>query len=221
MNYSPAQQSGPHFASPITPPQPPKPPTSTAGKWLIVSGLLFGTVLLALTGTCFYFIAVTPEDRVLTGPQMPVRYTAQIRALGILDPAERIDFFYTDAMWNIEEGFYLLTDRNVVIYARSAEVPAILVPFDQIIEIEVEYSSDWMSNTWITLTLTNTTYVSFPVSAEAGGDRRMYDALKSRWDAAQALPVPDGPTDAATAPTNDSHDTDDAADSGNETDPAP
>ena len=106
MNYSPAQQSGPHFASPITPPQPPKPPSSTAGKWLIVSGLLFGTVLLALTGTCAYFLVVTPADRVITGPQIPSEYIAQIRALGILDPDERIDFFFSDGWWNIEEGFY-------------------------------------------------------------------------------------------------------------------
>lgn len=216
MNYSPEQQSGPHFASPIAPPGPPKPPTSTAGKWLIVSGLLFGTVLLTLTGTCFYFIAVRPEDRVMTGPQMPARYTAQIRALGILDPDERIDFFSSDAFSNIEEGFYLLTDRNVVIYSRSAEVPAILVPFNKIVEIEADFSSDWMSDTWITLTLTNATYVSFPVSAEAGGDRRMYDALKNRWDAAQALPVPDGPSD-----DNTTYDIDDKADRDDETDPAP
>ena len=216
MNYSPAQQSGPHFASPITPPQPPKPPTSTAGKWLIVSGLVFGTVLLTLTGTCFYFLAVTPEDRVITGPQIPSEYIAQIRALGILDPDERIDFFSSDGWWNIEEGFYLLTDRNVVIYSRAAEVPAILVPFNQIIDIEAEFSSTWTSDTWITLTLTNATYVSFPISAEAGGDRRMYDALKSRWDAAQALPVPDGPTD-----DNTTYDNDHKADRDDETDPAP
>ena len=166
----------------------------TSSSWRI-SGLLVGTILLTLTGTCFYWFAVTPEDRVMTGRQMPSEYTSRIRALDILHPDERIEFFYSDGWWNIEEGFYLLTDQRVVIYARDAEDPAILVPFDQIADIEAEFASDWASNTWITLTLTNATYVSFPASTEAGGDRLMYDALKKRWDAAQALSLPDDPID--------------------------
>jgi hypothetical protein len=91
---------------------------------------------------------------------------------------------------DIEEGFYLLTDRKVVVYSRRFEEPAILVPFDEIVEVEGDWSDDWLTDSQITLLLKDDTYVTFPASMEGGGDKRMYEALLKNVEAARTDDAP-------------------------------
>lgn len=140
--------------------------------------------MFALCGMCMYVGMVGPDTKVLPGRQLPARFLAQIRELNVLEPDEQIQFFYSDALINIEEGFYLVTDRKLVVYSRAFDEPAILVPFSDIEEIEGDFSDSWFVDSAVTVTLTDGTYVSFPASAEAGGDRMMYEALKKKLDQA-------------------------------------
>jgi hypothetical protein len=151
-------------------------------KWLVVGAIVIGLILAAMMGTCVLLFAQSPDTKVLDGRQIPKRHVEQIRSLGILDPDERIDYFYSDAMFDIEDGFYLLTDRRVVIYSRTFDEPAILVPYEEIEEVEGEFSDNWMQDSYVLLTLKNGSGASFPVSPEAGGDRRVFDALKKRLE---------------------------------------
>jgi hypothetical protein len=137
-----------------------------------------------MMGTCVLLFAQGPDTKVLGGRQIPNRYVEQIQSLGILDPDEQIDYFYSDAMFNIEDGFYLLTDRRVVIYSRTFDEPAILVPYEEIEDVEGEFSNDWMQDSYILLTLKDGTGLSFPASPEVGGDRHVFDALKKRLEQA-------------------------------------
>ena len=86
----------------------------------------------AVCATCLYVGTVGPDTKVLSGRQVPARFLAQIRELDLLEPNEQIQYFYSDALVNIEDGFYLLTDRKVVVYSRTYEEPAVLVPFCEI-----------------------------------------------------------------------------------------
>ena len=139
----------------------------------------------AVCATCLYVGAVGPDTKVMSGRQVPARFLAQIRKLEVLEPDEQIRYFYSDALVNIEEGFYLLTDRKVVVYSRTYEEPAVLVPFHEIEEIDAAFSDTWLDDSWITLTLTDGTLVSFPASSEGGGDHKMYDTLKKHIETEQ------------------------------------
>ena len=105
---------------------------------------------------------------------------AQIRKLDLLEPGEQIQYFYSDALLNIEEGMYFLTDRKVVIYSRSFDDPAIIIPFSEIVDVEVTFSDSWFEDSVITMTLADDTYNWFPVSSEGGGDKKVYETLKKR-----------------------------------------
>jgi hypothetical protein len=70
----------------------------------------------------------------------------------------------------------------VVIYSRTFDEPATLVPYEEIEDLEGEFSDDWTQDSYILLTLKDGTGVSFPVSPEVGGDRRVFDALKKRLE---------------------------------------
>ena len=164
-------------------PQPPPPRSSGVVKWLVIGGIAFGSVILALTATCIYIGVVGPDTKVLPGAQVPARFGAQIWKLNLLEPDEQIRYFYSDALVNIENGFYLLTDRRLIVYSRTFDEPAILVPFSEIREVEAFFSDSWLEDSLITVTLADDTTVSFPASCEGGGDRRMYDTLRKSQEA--------------------------------------
>ena len=134
-------------------------------------------------GTCVYIGATGPDTKAIPGRQIPARFVSQIRNLKLLEPGEQIQYFYSDALFNIEEGFYLLTDRKVVIYSRNLDDPSVLIPFSDIADLQFDASDNWVDDSQITLELTDGSYASFPVSAQGGGDQNMYAALKKRWEA--------------------------------------
>ena len=165
------EQSGP--TGQASPPR-----MSSVVKWLVVCGLVFGLLTFGLFATCIYVALTSPDTKVLPGRQVPARFVSQIRKLDLLEAGEQIKYFYSDGLLNIEEGFYMLTNRKVVIYSRSYDKLAILVPFADIADLDADFSDSWVVDSVIFLRLTDGTDVSFPVSVEAGGDRKMYEALK-------------------------------------------
>lgn len=154
-----------------------KPRRPRVVKWLIVLGTLAVLGMGGVCATCMYVGMVAPDTKVLSGRQIPKKFMDQIRDLDVLEPGEQIQYFYSDGLLNIEEGFYLITERKVVVYSREYDEPAILVPFSEIAEIDADFSNTWLGESWITLTLTDGTSVSFPASSEGGGDRKMEAAL--------------------------------------------
>ena len=107
----------------------------------------------------------------------------QIRDLSLLEPDEKLLFFYSDALTDIEEGFYLLTDRNVVVYRKEYANPKVLVPISSIRDMDATWSDSFWEDSQITLTLTDDSQVWFPLSSEKGVDRAFFDTLKKSWEA--------------------------------------
>ena len=85
---------------------------------------------------------------------------------------------------DITDGFYLLTDRKVVVYSTTYFEPAILIPFDDIQELSIEYDESFFTDSVVWITRADGSTVSFPVSSEGGGDKRFYKALVERKERA-------------------------------------
>ena len=151
-------------------------------KWLWILGGVFAFLAVALVGILVYAFMVGPDIEVVPGAQVPQRFLSKIRALDLLEPGERVKFFYSDAFINIEEGFYLFTDRKVVVYKSEYEQPALVLPFAEIKDIDIEFAESTWEDSQVYLKLADDGVVSFPVSSEGGGDKRFYEALKGTWD---------------------------------------
>lgn len=145
-------------------------------KWLIIIMLCLAFFVSMLV----YLGRQGPGTRVLSGKQTPARFVGQIRSLGVLEPDEQINYFYSDAFLNIEEGFYLVTDRKVVVYSEDFVDPAIVIPYEDISRVDANYSNSWVRDSLITLTLVDGFDVSFPASPEGGGDKRMVEAINNK-----------------------------------------
>jgi hypothetical protein len=175
---------------------PPQPPGRRrrgglpAWAWVLI--VLGALVLLSCAGL-FAFVAYVgsagPGTRVYTANEVPRKYVDLSTQLGLLDPGEKVRFFYSDALTDVRGGMYMVTDKKVVVYIEDAQTPATIVPFGRIEEATLDASdSDWVDGT-ITLVLADGSAVTFPVSAEGGRDKLMFDAI----EAGRAAAGPEGP----------------------------
>ena len=156
-------------------------------KWLWTVGGVFAFLAVALVGLLVYAFIVGPDIEVVPGAQVPQKFLSKIRALDLLEPGEQVRFFYSDAFLNIEGGFYLFTDRKVVVYKKEYEQPAVVVPFSEKKDMDIEFSESTWEDSHVYLTLADESVVSFPVSSEGGGDKRFYKALRTTWDSFNKL----------------------------------
>lgn len=153
-------------------------------KFFIVVGVGLSALMAMFVAFVFYVGVAGPEIEVLAGPQVQARFMDTIRATGVLESDEEIIFFYSDAVLDITTGFYLLTDRKVVVYSTAYSEPALLVPFGDIQELDIEYDEGFFTDSVVWVTRTDGSTVSFPLSSEGGGDRRFYEALAERQERA-------------------------------------
>jgi len=139
--------------------------------------LLCGGGIMALV----FVVVRGPETSVYTGNQVPQRYVDVIRDVGALDDGETILYFYSDALADIRDGFYFVSDKKVAVYSQSAAgSPLTAVPFDQIADVQLFRNESFFEDSQITLELKDGTPVSFPVSSEYDKDQEFSDAIAER-----------------------------------------
>lgn len=121
----------------------------------------------------------TPETYVYLGHQVPKKYLEEIQELKLLNNSEKIKYFYSDGLNDIKEGFYLVTDQHLVLYAEEWEQPSMILEFEDILSLDAEFDDSWLYDSFIILT-TDNYEVEFPVSSEKGRDRLFYEYLKEK-----------------------------------------
>jgi hypothetical protein len=150
------------------------------GAPVALAGLSFIAVILFL----IYIGTATPGTAVISGSRLAAKHLRQIEKLGLIVPGEKILYFYSDGMLDIEEGMYFLTDRRLVLYSNQWDPPARRIPFEEIREASIQYEDSWLEDSIVTLEVEGDDILEFPLSSEGGGDRRFYSELERRRKAA-------------------------------------
>ena len=145
------------------------------------AGIFIGSVVLLTLVILVVIGAQSPEIEVIPGKQLNKKYASFLLDNGIIDRSEEIQYWYSDGFMDFEEGFYLFTDKKVVIYSKSWEEPLISVPFSDIKNIEFEPDPSFIEDSRITLTLNDSSVIYFPVASDNGGDKKYYDRLMEIW----------------------------------------
>jgi hypothetical protein len=152
---------------------------------LVVAGAL---AMLSCGGLLAFLVhvgSVGPDTKVYTGNEVPARFTDTLRELALLEPGEQIRYFYSDALKDIRDGCYFVSDRKVAVYKRDAATPATLVKFDQIADAQLAASGSTWTDGSITLTLNDGQTVGFPVSSEQGRDKQFLKAIQDQVKSAK------------------------------------
>lgn len=162
------------------------PRRSSNAIWWIFGGCGLFMVLCCtgIIGGLAYLGTYGPETSVYTGNRVPSRFVRTMKSLGALDEGEQIQFFYSDALTDIRDGFYFVSDRKVVIYAEATgDNPLTIVPFEAIESAELYRNESFFEDSQITLQLKDGQILSFPVSSEYDRDEQFHQAILDRIDA--------------------------------------
>lgn len=165
-----------------------QPPRRRSGlRWLVF--LLGGVALFALLscGGCMIWVIYLgtygPETSVYAGNEIPNRFIETMKSVGALEEGETILYFYSDALTDIRDGFYYVSDRRVVVYSQAAGgSPLTTVAFEEIAEMNLDRDESFFTDSQITLGLKDGRPLSFPVSSDVGGDQRFFEAIETRVD---------------------------------------
>ena len=134
-----------------------------------------------ILGVLMYVGMNGPDTSVYTGNRVPAKFLRSMEKVGALDADENILFFYSDAMTDILDGFYFVSDKKVVIYSQtSGASPLTIVAFDDIKEAEFYQNESFFEDSEITLYLEDGQILSFPASSENGRDQEFFDAIRDR-----------------------------------------
>jgi len=138
--------------------------------------ILAGFVMLTLSG-----LLLGPAV-VLEGDQLSADQRTTIESLGILEPDEKIQYFY---YWGWK-GFSMLTDRSLIVYW-SADEPTYKALLQDINSISVDYSDSFIEDTQVHVEgidrelmeqLQLPIELDFFLSPENEGDRKFIRALE-------------------------------------------
>jgi len=145
--------------------------------------LLGGVLLTGIMGVALLGLLLPATD-VLEGDQLSTDLHAIIESLDILEPTETILYFYSDGIYDIKEGFHMLTDQALILWGEefapegaSVLAPAVRLPLDEITSIGVYYSDSWFEDSAVSVDSGGWNYY-FPLSSENGGDRSFITALE-------------------------------------------
>ena len=161
-------------------------------KALIGCALLLAFLGTAIVAWIIYIGTVGPETFVVSGRQLEKRFHTRVQELGLLEEGEEIQYFYSDALTDITEGCYMVTDRHLILYSKRWPEPEIILAFDEIDSLEVEFDDSFFFDSYFTVGLEDGSDITFPISSEQEGDRRFYDYLEERRPKAEE-PVLEAP----------------------------
>jgi hypothetical protein len=91
---------------------PPRRGGSNVLLWVLVGA---GGFFALACGGCFLWVVYlgthAPETSVYTGNRVPNEYREIMKEVGALEEGEKILFFYSDALANIRNKFYFVSDK--------------------------------------------------------------------------------------------------------------
>jgi hypothetical protein len=151
-----------------------------------------GHVLSALIGVPMVGLAVAGTmmlpTRALTGAELPDAYREKLVELGHLEPDEQVLFFYSAALFSIEDEGNLLTDRRVVSYQMQEGGPwRASAPLETVAHVEVSWSQSDFEDTVITVHTSDDRSFRLIVSGEEERDRAFVEKLESLRQVQAAL----------------------------------
>lgn len=177
----------------LPPPLPSRSPLRTAPRrsfWrrplgiLVAILLAFGSLaMVALVGIgVAEMTGHLPSTKALPGTRLHDRVARILTGAGILEPGEKVLWYYSTAFLDYLEDGNLLTDRRAVSYFReNGEIEISAARYEDIADVTVAWSNSWLADTVITVKCADDSEFSLLVSRESGGDRKFHAELERQW----------------------------------------
>lgn len=144
--------------------------------------VLFGLGLAVL----IYLGFNTMPTHVSPGELISKKHLAALESLDLVDPTETILYYYSDAIMDIKESVYLLTDKRLVLHNEVWNKPTWKIQFKDIDSVEIQRDESFFVDSYVSVTLINGEDVSFPLSSENELDLAFLNKLQQFIDGIEA-----------------------------------
>ena len=127
--------------------------------------------------------ALGPPTWVVAGEEMreaDLRYLAET---GLLEEGEEILFFYSGGFLSIEADGVFVSDLGITSYWMdpiSENLMVAFLTFEEIVEVEVNYSSHFLEDTAVRVIGPGDVWFLFTLPPDDGGDRRFVEEMERR-----------------------------------------
>ncbi|HEX5066904.1 MAG TPA: hypothetical protein VFY49_12370, partial [Myxococcota bacterium] len=111
-------------------------PPTLRRKIFVALAVAGGAGILALLVALGYLGKHAPPLQVVYGAQIPRNYVEGIRELGVLEPGEKVRFFYSTGVFDFRDGMYVQTDRRLVLANPEWSEPLIDIPLEEVRELD-------------------------------------------------------------------------------------
>ncbi|MCO4780986.1 MAG: DUF4234 domain-containing protein [Candidatus Cloacimonetes bacterium] len=143
---------------------------------IIGGGLLFLYV-------CSLFL-FAPSTQVIKGSRLDSNQLSFLHTNNFLLKGDKVHYFYTDAIFSIQEEGNFFTDKTVVSYIESetpGEYLSNVIPYQEITDLSFESSDNFIENSIIKVSLQDDTFFEIGISNELGLDKTYFNKLQSLW----------------------------------------
>jgi len=148
-------------------------------KFLKFVGFGCGIPLVLFFFGLVFLATIAPEPSIYVGRDVPARFVDTLKELGVVAEDEQVRYLYSDALFGIEDGVYLLTDRNLSLYVADWDPPAMVLPLETLTHLEVEYDDSFLFDSMAYVEAEDGSSASFPLSSEGGLDSVFVDAVRA------------------------------------------
>ena len=149
--------------------------------FLAIPSVLIMTALLGLSLLATF--GGMPSTKVLTRQEMKSSDVNELRTNGIVDPQEKIEYFYPYGLTSILEEGVVLTQENVTYYLTNEkeEVEVYQLPIQEITHVELELEGNTFNDSIYKVgTKDPERWMKIYLSAESRGDQRFVRALRAQ-----------------------------------------
>lgn len=158
------------------------PEYSPPKKWTYWVGIPAGLIMVALfaLGVLSEF-GVVPGISVVDGQDLSQDNRNLLIELGVIQPTEEVELFYSTGLTSISGEGNLLTDQRIISYEALGDGLFIYsTPYDKVEEIVLFQQGDYLSDTIIEIWPEDQEGFRLFLSTEEGGDQQFISAINAR-----------------------------------------
>lgn len=138
-------------------------------KMLFIGCGCFSVPLFFAMGIFLYIGFNSPPVHVAPGSGMSQDHAKDLDSLGLLDPGETVFYYYSDALVDIKDSVYLLTDRRLILHNQAWAKPTWKIEFHRIEGVDLKRYDSVYEDNLVKVLLASGEEVDFPLSND--GDR--------------------------------------------------
>jgi hypothetical protein len=159
------------------------------GQALAVTGIVLSVVGLIAGGVVWYMVAASPPLAAVSGDEVSPEDREMLESLGVLEPGEEIELFYSAGMYSVRETGVVITATRLVVYGENT--PTESTELENVAAIEFTPGQTVFDVGTFTVETESEDLIFFNVSPGENSDQRFFRVLKRKVaDAREAAGKP-------------------------------